>query len=77
MTGTLIDSDLERMTAEFAVKFMGRPTVLVGLWLWRMPGKQRAETHLAAGVRHLMGYLVGMHQECCSRHGGPDRRMCR
>jgi len=68
---------LERMTAVFAVGLMGMPAVLAGFWLRRMPDGQRAGTHLAAGVRHLMGDLLGMHHGCGACHDGHDHRACR
>lgn len=68
---------LERMTAVFAVGLMGMPAVLAGFWLRRMPDGQRAGTHLAAGVRHLMGDLLGMHHGCGGCHDGHDHRTCR
>ena len=63
---------LEGLTSVFAVGLMGMPTVLTGLWLRRMPDGQRAGTHLAAGVRHLMEALLGMHQGCGGCHDGHD-----
>jgi hypothetical protein len=68
---------LNHMTPMFAAGLMGMPTVLAGLWLRRMPDGQRAGTHLVAGVRHLMGDLLGMHQGCGGCHDGDDRRTCR
>ena len=68
---------LERMTSVFVVGLMGMPTVLMGLWLRRMPDGQRAGTHLAAGVRHLMEDLLGVHQRCGDCHDGHDHRTCR
>jgi hypothetical protein len=67
---------LERMTTVFAVGLMGMPTVLAGLWLRRMPDGQRAGTHLAAGVRHLMENLLGVHQGCGGCHDEHDHRTC-
>ncbi|MBS0184648.1 MAG: hypothetical protein JSS39_19845 [Nitrospira sp.] len=64
--------DLERMTAVFAVGLMGMPTVLAGFGLRRMPDGQRAGIHLAAGVRHLMDDLLGLHQGCGNCHDGHD-----
>ena len=69
--------DLERMTSVFVVGLMGMPTVLTGLWLRRMPDGQRAGTHLAAGVRHLMGNLLGTHEACGDCHDRHDQRPCR
>jgi hypothetical protein len=63
---------LERMTAMFAVGLLGMPTVLAVLWLRRMPDGQRAGTHLAGGVRHLMENLLGAHQVCGDCHDGHD-----
>jgi hypothetical protein len=68
---------LERMTSVFAMGLMGMPTVLAGLWLRRMPDGQRAGTHLAAGVRHLMDDLLGVHQGCGGCHDGHDQKTCR
>lgn len=68
---------LERMTSVFAAGLMGMPTVLVVLWLRRMPDGQRAGTHLAAGVRHLMENLLGVHQGCGNCHDEHDDRTCR
>ena len=68
---------LERMTSVFVMGFLGMPTVLVGLGLRRMPDGQRAWTHLAAGVRHLMENLLGMHQGCGGCHDGHDQKTCR
>lgn len=64
--------DSERMTAVFAAGLMGMPTVLAGFGLRRMPDGQRAGIHLAAGVRHLMGDLLGLHQGCGGCHDGHD-----
>ncbi|HWF60840.1 MAG TPA: hypothetical protein VN666_11105 [Nitrospira sp.] len=69
--------DLERMTAAFAAGLLGMPTVVAGFWLRRMPDGQRAGAHLAAGVRHLMGDLLGMHQGCEGCHDRQDDRTCR
>lgn len=63
---------LERLTSGFAVGLLGMPAVLVGLWLRRMPDGQRAGAHLAAGVRHLMEDLLGVHQGCGGCHDGHD-----
>lgn len=63
---------LERMNAVFAVGLMGMPTVLGVLWLRRMPDGQRAGTHLAAGVRHLMEDLLGVQRGCGGCHDGHD-----
>jgi hypothetical protein len=68
---------LNHMTSVFAAGLMGMPTVLAGLWLRRMPDGQRAGTHLAAGVRHLMDDLLGMHRGCGGCHEGDDHRTCR
>ena len=68
---------LERMTPVFAAGLMGMPTVLTGLWLRRMPDGQRAGTHLAAGVRHLIGDLLGVHHGCGGCHDGHDQKTCR
>ena len=62
----------ERLTSVFAVGLMGMPVVLAGLWLRRMPDGQRAGMHLAAGVRHLMENLLGVHQGCGGCHDGHD-----
>ena len=63
---------LERMTTAFAAGLIGMPAVLVALWLRRMPDGQRAGAHLAAGVRHLMGNLLGTHEGCGDCHEGHD-----
>ncbi len=68
---------LEHMTTAFAVGLIGMPTVLVALWLRRMPDGQRAGAHLAAGVRHLMGNLLGAHKGCGDCHDGHDHGTCR
>lgn len=68
---------LHRMTSEFVVGLMGMPMVLSGLWLRRMPDGQRAGTHLAAGVRHLMGELLGVHRGCGGCDDGHDHETCR
>ena len=65
-------SHLERMTTVFVAGLIGMPTVLVALWLRRMPDGRRAGAHLAAGVRHLMGDLLGVHQGCEGCHDGHD-----
>ncbi|MBS0152770.1 MAG: hypothetical protein JSR31_17725 [Nitrospira sp.] len=56
------------MTLVFGVGLLGMPTVLLGLWLRRMPDGRRAGTHMVAGVRQLMGEILGAHQGC----GGCD-----
>lgn len=63
---------LERMTIAFVTGLMGMPTVLVALWLRRMPDGRRAGTHLAAGVRHLMENLLGVHHGCGDCRDGHD-----
>ena len=68
---------LERMTTAFAVGLIGMPAVLVALWLRRMPDGQRAGAHLAAGVRHLTGNLLGTHQGCGDCQDGHDHGTCR
>ncbi|WHZ25630.1 MAG: hypothetical protein OJF51_000425 [Nitrospira sp.] len=68
---------LERMTTAFAVGLIGMPAVLVTLWLRRMPDGQRAGAHLAAGVRHLMGDILGTHQGCGDCQDGHDHGTCR
>lgn len=68
---------LERMTTAFAVGLIGMPAVLAALWLRRMPDGQRAGAHLAAGVRHLMGNLLGTHEGCGDCHDGHDQGTCR
>jgi hypothetical protein len=68
---------LERMTLVFVMGLLGMPTVLAGFGLRRMPDGQRAGTHLAAGVRHLMENLLGMHQGCGGCHDGHDQKTCR
>lgn len=68
---------LERLTPVFAVGFMGMPTMLAGLWLRRMSDGQRAGTHLAAGVRHLMEDLLGSHRGCGGCQDGCIHRACR
>ena len=68
---------LERLTSGFAVGFLVMPMVLSGLWLRRMPDGQRAGTHLVAGVRRLMGDLLGVHQGCGGCHDGHDHGTCR
>ena len=70
-------AELGRMTSVFAMGLMGMPAVLAGLWLRRMSDGQRAGTHLAASVRHLMGDLLGMHQGCGDCHDGHDHGTCR
>lgn len=70
-------SGFERMTASFTVGLMGMPTVLAGFWLRRMPDGQRAGTHLALGVRHLMKELLVSHQGCGDCHDGHDHGTCR
>jgi len=67
----------ERMTSVFVMGLLGMPTVLAGLGLRRMPDGQWAGTHLAAGVRHLMENLLGMHQGCGGCHDGHDQKTCR
>lgn len=68
---------LERMTTAFAAGLLGMPAVLAALWLRRMPDGQRAGAHLAAGVRHLMGNLLGTHEGCGDCHDGHDHGTCR
>jgi hypothetical protein len=52
----------------FGIGVLGMPTLLLGLWLRRMPDGRRAGTHMVAGVRQLMGEILGTHQGC----GGCD-----
>jgi uncharacterized membrane protein YhaH (DUF805 family) len=52
----------------FGIGLLGMPILLSGLWLRRMPDGQRAGTHMVAGVRQLMGEILGAHQGC----GGCD-----
>ena len=70
-------AELGRMTSVFAMGLMGMPAVLAGLWLRRMSDGQRAGTHLAAGARHLMEDLLGMHQGCGGCPDRDDHRTCR
>ena len=44
------------------------PLVLVAFGLRRAPDGRRAGVHMLGGVRHLMGTVLGAHQEC----GGCD-----
>ncbi|MBH0203767.1 MAG: hypothetical protein HP496_16060 [Nitrospira sp.] len=67
---------VERVTSVFAVGLGGMPTVLVGLWLRRMPDGQRAGTHLSTGVRQLMDQLLGKHQGCGGCDDGHDHGSC-
>lgn len=68
---------LQRMTWVFAMGLLGMPTVLAGFGLRRMPDGQRAGTHLAAGIRHLIENLLGVHQGCSGCHNGQDQKTCR
>lgn len=52
----------------FGIGLLGVPILLLGLWLRRMPDGRRAGTHMVAGVRQLMGEILGTHQGC----GGCD-----
>ncbi|MFO0701906.1 MAG: hypothetical protein U0236_22040 [Nitrospira sp.] len=56
------------MTLVFGAGLGGMPTLLLGLWLRRMPDGRLAGTHMVAGVRQLMGEILGAHQGC----GGCD-----
>lgn len=40
------------------------PLVLVAFGLRRAPDGRRAGVHMLGGVRHLMGTVLGAHQEC-------------
>jgi len=40
------------------------PLVLVAFGLRRAPDGRRAGAHMLGGVRHLMGTVLGAHQEC-------------
>ncbi|MBK8275046.1 MAG: hypothetical protein IPP12_13360 [Nitrospira sp.] len=57
-----------RANLAFGIGVLGMPTLLLGLWLRRMPDGRRAGTHMVAGVRQLMGEILGTHQGC----GGCD-----
>lgn len=52
------------LTLVFGVGLLGMPTVLLGFWLRRMPDGRLAGTHMVAGVRQLMGEILGVHQGC-------------
>ncbi|HMS84780.1 MAG TPA: hypothetical protein PKD12_14100 [Nitrospira sp.] len=51
-------------TLLFGVGLLGMPSVLLGLWLRRMPDGRLAGTHMVAGVKQLMGEILGTHQGC-------------
>ena len=70
-------SSLGHMTVVFAAGLLGMPMVLAGFWLRRMPDGQRAGTHLATGIRHLMEDLLGKHQGCGGCHDEHDHGPCR
>lgn len=59
---------ISSITPMFGVGLMGMPTVLLGLWLRRMPDGRLAGAHMISGVRQLMGEILGTHQGC----GGCD-----
>ncbi len=64
------------LTPVFGVGLLGVPTVLLGLWLRRMPDGRRAGTHLVAGVRQLMAELLGTQRGCGGCHPEHHHETC-
>jgi len=62
----------------FACGLSVMPLVLVAFGLRRAPDGQLAGVHMLGGVRHLMGTVLGAHQECggCGEEHGPGAGGC-
>lgn len=64
------------LTLVFGVGLTGVPTLLLGLWLRRMPDGRRAGTHMVAGVRQLMAELLSPQQGCGGCHHEHTHESC-